>query len=381
MKRLLLFTITIASLSLTGCATTGPGHVGSYPGFSQHAFHIKGSEYVPASRIAAHYDMNYKWDSPSRKVILKKGREKFVFAAGSNLVLFNNKIEKMQQPALIHQGVLAVPLNFIDNRLVRQIEDRGIRIQVLPIPVIETKKPYVVSPTHRISRIVIDPGHGGKDPGAVGKAGLKEKDIVLDVAKRLNKKLKAKGIKSILTRSKDVFIPLGKRARIANRNDADFFISIHANASRYRGVRGVEAYYLSDAVDDSARALAAAENASLKFENRKFSDASNNDDLEATLWDIIYTENRVESIELASRICREASRKLYARNRGVKGARFYVLKGARMPAILIEVGFISNKKEEARLKDNRYREKIADAILKGILVYKKEYEATDGFTR
>ncbi len=386
MKKIFLYALryTLIAVLLTGCATTS--NLSSlHPSLSAHSFNIKGTEYVPLTAVSDSYKIGCKWDSVSRKAILEKPGTKIVFALDSNLALVNEKAKKMQQSAVIHKGALSVPLEFIKTCLVLQPAEKKRRVKKTifapSTSVSKKKRSWKTSSKYRISKIVIDPGHGGKDPGAVGRYGLMEKDVVLDISKRLKRKLEARGIKVLLTRNTDRFISLGRRPAIANKNEADFFISIHANASRYRKAKGFEVYYLSDAVDDSARALAAAENASLKFEDKSFDNTNNSRNLDATLWDIIYTENRAESIELAKYLCKEAKRKLWVRDRGVKGARFFVLKGARMPAVLVEVGFISNTKEESKLKDPKYRQRIAESLKRGILAYKKEYEATDGFTR
>ncbi|NQT46933.1 MAG: N-acetylmuramoyl-L-alanine amidase [Candidatus Omnitrophica bacterium] len=231
---------------------------------------------------------------------------------------------------------------------------------------------------YTIERVVIDPGHGGKDPGATGRGGLKEKTIVLDIAQRLSRRLEGRGIDITITRNSDTFISLWSRANIANKRDADFFISIHANAARSRRAQGFEVYYLSEATDDSARALAQVENASLEYEDSSVDKYTT--DLEATLWDLELTENRVESIELAKIVSNEACDILGCKERGVKSARFYVLKHSRCPAILVEVGFVTNKNEEMKLKDAAYRDKIAEGLAEGILAYRREFERTNGFT-
>ncbi|MBI1976171.1 MAG: N-acetylmuramoyl-L-alanine amidase [Candidatus Omnitrophica bacterium] len=230
----------------------------------------------------------------------------------------------------------------------------------------------------QIRKIVIDPGHGGKDPGARGRLGSKEKDIVLDVALRLRDLLVKEGIEIVMTRDKDQFVSLGRRAQIANENKSDFFLSVHANSSKSRSASGFEIYYLSDAVDDEARAVAAMENAVLDLEEESFSER--NQTLEATLWDIMNNENRAESEELAREICKAAQTRLGIRNRGTKSARFAVLKSTTMPAVLIETGFLSNSLEEQKLQSASYRQRLAEAIAGGILVYKEHYEKREGFT-
>ncbi|MFH1784177.1 MAG: N-acetylmuramoyl-L-alanine amidase [bacterium] len=221
-----------------------------------------------------------------------------------------------------------------------------------------------------IKTIVIDPGHGGKDPGAVGRKGTKEKEIVLDIAKRLGRMLEDAGIKVIFTRTSDHFITLDDRARIANTNNADLFLSIHTNASISRRLDGFEIYFLSDtASDKESAAVAKIENAVINLEpDRK------KDNLSKILWSMSLNEFMNESSELGSLIAKEVPKTTGIKNRGVKQAGFYVLRGAHMPAVLVEAGFISNHKEEQKLKTRAFRENMAKAIFDGIIKYKKSVE-------
>ncbi|MFH1288380.1 MAG: N-acetylmuramoyl-L-alanine amidase [bacterium] len=226
-----------------------------------------------------------------------------------------------------------------------------------------------------IYTVVLDPGHGGIDPGAIGPTGLKEKDVVLDIALKTKKLLTRKlGIKVILTREKDVFVPLRKRAAIANNAKADLFISMHINASRRSYASGIEVYFLSAAMDDESRAVAAFENAAIKYEkkNKKASD------VEFVLWDIVQTEHIQTSRILAGILSERLRRNLSLRNRGVKSAPFLVLEGSNCPSVLIEMGFITNKREESNLKRNNVREGYARQILNGILAFKTKYEGYRG---
>ncbi|NIQ39082.1 MAG: AMIN domain-containing protein [Proteobacteria bacterium] len=222
-----------------------------------------------------------------------------------------------------------------------------------------------------IRRVVIDPGHGGKDPGAIGPGGLKEKNVVLKIAKKLERKLKnERGLEPVLTRRGDVFIPLDERTAIANTQKADLFVSIHANATRGRRTRGIETYVLNFATDEEAMELAALENA---VSTKKLSD------LQYILYDLMRTAKIGESRTLAEHVQESVYRGLkrkYSRirNLGVKEAPFYVLIGANMPCILVEVSFISNREEEKRLRDDRYLEEIADGISNGIGLYMAEME-------
>jgi len=223
-----------------------------------------------------------------------------------------------------------------------------------------------------IKKIVVDAGHGGTDPGAIGRTGLREKTVTLDVALRLAKLLKAQGVEVVLTRSSDRFVSLPSRVKIANSSKADLFLSVHANANRVRSLRGFEIYYISPKANDSRRALNCASNASLDLGNVYYGRPSLN--LRATLWDMIQTYNRAESVELSRTICKTVDNNLDARILGIKGAKFYVLDGARMPAVLAEVGFLSNSSEECLLKNSYYRQKIAETLAEGVINYGRNYK-------
>jgi N-acetylmuramoyl-L-alanine amidase len=216
-----------------------------------------------------------------------------------------------------------------------------------------------------VRRIVIDAGHGGHDPGTIGRGGLQEKELVLDVALRLERLVRQDlGAEVILTRSTDVFIPLEERTAIANSRGADLFLSIHANSSRNASAGGIETYFLSFAQNSHAEAVAARENAISP----------------ATLKDL---QNLVKAITLNSKI--DESRDFAAavqermvagvrqahvvRDRGVHTAPFYVLIGANMPAVLAEIAFVSNPQDEKRLKTPEYREILARSLLSGVKSY------------
>ena len=220
-------------------------------------------------------------------------------------------------------------------------------------------------------KVSLDAGHGGHDPGAIGRAGLREKSVTLDITRRLRDLLEQEGFRVVMTRDQDRFISLSQRSEVANRQKADLFVSIHANASRRRSISGFEVYYLSEATDDHARAIEAAENALLPSEVGE----STPKGTQAIVWDLLYTEYRAESTELAAQVCRGLTKsQIPSQNRGVKSARFAVLKGARMPAILIEVGFVSHLAEEARLRTATYRQRVAEGIRNGILAFQEDYE-------
>ncbi len=236
---------------------------------------------------------------------------------------------------------------------------------------IEEKRPVLPPPDPGIKRIVIDPGHGGHDPGAIGPSGLKEKDVVLRIAKRLSKELKKRGYEVFLTRERDIYLPLEERTAIANTKKADLFVSIHANASRKRGARGIETYILNFPSDEEAMELAARENA---ISPEKLTD------LQIILYDLMLSAKLNDSSRLAHHVHRSICKSLKQRysgslDRRVKQAPFIVLMGARMPAILAEVSFISNRYEERKLKSRKYLDKIASSISDGLHGYAEETRA------
>ena len=218
----------------------------------------------------------------------------------------------------------------------------------------------------KIGRIVVDAGHGGHDTGTIGPNGLLEKDLVLDVATRLGKLLEQKlGAEVVFTRDDDTFIPLETRTAIANKHEADLFISVHANSSRDPKARGVETYYLNFTSDSAALEVAARENAVSEKSVFELSDLVKK---------IALKEKIEESREFASDVQGAlfsglALKNAGLRNRGVKKAPFVVLIGANMPSILAEISFVSNPQDERKLKTPEYRQKIAESLFKGVNKY------------
>jgi N-acetylmuramoyl-L-alanine amidase len=218
----------------------------------------------------------------------------------------------------------------------------------------------------KIGRIVIDPGHGGHDTGTIGPNGVEEKNVVLDVAKRLGKLLQGRiGADVVFTRQDDTFIPLETRTAIANEQQADLFVSIHANSSRDEDARGVETYYLNFTSNAAALEVAARENAS--------SDQSIHE-LQDLVKKIALKEKIEESREFATDVQRSLHTGLAVKNpgirdRGVKKAPFVVLIGANMPSILAEISFVSNPTDERKLDAPEYRQRIAESLYKGIAKY------------
>jgi N-acetylmuramoyl-L-alanine amidase len=227
-----------------------------------------------------------------------------------------------------------------------------------------------------LKTIVLDAGHGGHDTGATGPTGLMEKDLVLDVTRRVAKLVAAQlSMKVLLTRDSDNFVTLRDRTSYANKQHADLFVSIHANAHREAAADGVETYFLSsEATDSAARQVAALENGVVQLEQPTGRGAGQVDIVKAILWDLAQSEFQVESSRLAEVVHDSMTQTLRISNRGVKQAGFYVLGGAAMPAVLLEIGFVTNPREERKLKDTKYRDEIARAIVSGLAEYKRAWD-------
>lgn len=222
----------------------------------------------------------------------------------------------------------------------------------------------VARPAARL-RVAVDAGHGGEDHGAKGKAGLQEKAVALDLAKALADRLKADGYEPFLTRPDDRLVPLWDRARIANEAGADLFVSLHLNASRARGAKGSEVYFLSLGEGDVDAETLAAENGPSPAEKP----ADPEGVVAGILEDLAQKAFLQDSERLAVEIQVQLNLLGGIKERGVKQAPFVVLKGAAMPAVLVETAFITNPKEEAKLKDPAFLRRVADSIARGVRTY------------
>jgi N-acetylmuramoyl-L-alanine amidase len=245
----------------------------------------------------------------------------------------------------------------------------------------------IVGPDNKIDVIVIDPGHGGSDYGAVGRGGTREKEVALDIARELAKLIRRdKQFRVVMTRDRDRTVTLNQRAAKANSAGADLFISIHANASVKRSARGWNVFFLAPAKNDSARAVAQFEN-SFFLKERTALDEHRGDTASAEdeygldnpilsiLNEMIMTEFQVESYDLAMMLAREFRKSLKIPSRGVDQAGFFVLNKVFTPSVLIEAGFISNKNEEKTLKSGRYHKRVAKAVYQAIKKFKAKYES------
>jgi len=360
MYKKLFFGLFIFILFISGCATIPTGeNIATYS--------IGGVTYYPLVTLCDLRGVTLQYDPLTRTAYLSRDLKHSSLRVGDALVLVNDVALHLNSPIDLYQGTIAVPRQFKE-----QVFDVLFRPAVLVGRRAGTEK-------IKLNKVVIDSGHGGNDPGAIGRNGLKEKDVNLDIAKRLSSLLRAEGVQTLLTRSTDKFIPLSTRVSIANRSGADLFISLHSNAARSRSLSGFEVYYVAPSVSDSKRAALTARSSYLNLKGAVFS--SGTQDLKVIVWDMIYANSRAESIELSRSLCKVMDASIDANILGVKNARFQVLKGITMPGILIEVGFVSNLNEERLLRTGAYREKLAAGILEGIRDYSQDMALVEVISR
>ncbi|MFA5087903.1 MAG: N-acetylmuramoyl-L-alanine amidase [Candidatus Omnitrophota bacterium] len=295
--------------------------------------------------LCERYHIQWQWDSISQVVTLSGYEVKASALIGSHIVVMGEETISLSSPLERVKNNLIVPPDF-EEKVVK-------RLQLTIPPAIK-----------RINTLVLDAGHGGKDPGAIGKGGLQEKIVVLDIVQRLKKILEDSGVKVILTRDKDEFLTLEQRTEIASRAKADMFISIHANASRSRKVQGIEVF--------SCRDLGGQQNSEQQIKKNQdilagqLSMRADNQDLKNIIFDMLYFCCQAESRPLAERVAFYTAAEVDMKNRGSKEAGFFVLRNNLMPAILVEVGFLSNPEEEKLLEDDSYRQRLAEGIMRGI---------------
>jgi N-acetylmuramoyl-L-alanine amidase len=235
-------------------------------------------------------------------------------------------------------------------------------------------------PLDRFDTVVIDAGHGGEDQGARGAGGLLEKELVLDVARRLGEALRARGVRVVATRDEDRFVSLEERTSVANDAKGDLFVSIHANAARSRAPRGAETFFAAlEASDAAAGELAARENEAFAAPGPGGRPGS--DPFLALLGDLIATEHLSESSDFARLAQARLAGADGVASRGVKQAPFVVLLGVQMPSALVEIGFVTNPEDERRLASAARRERIAASLAEAVLEFGRRYDARRGVER
>jgi N-acetylmuramoyl-L-alanine amidase len=315
----------------------------------------------------------------TEKIVIYFGDTKIKITANTSFVIINDKAYQLQNNVFQRKGEYYVPLDDLLTLLTQQTNtdysmdyaSMSIKLGgvIQNIAIVETTDLDKEKKKWQFDTIIIDPGHGGKDPGSVGYKGTKEKDIVLDVSKRLARKIqKNLRVKTILTRDEDVFIRLQDRTKFANTNEGDLFISIHVNSNESKKPYGFETYLLRPGRNQEAINVALRENAVIELEGNKFEKLTDEQLIQATIAQSGFVQY---SEQFAALIQEEIDKRVQSRNRGVKQAGFYVLMGASMPNVLIELGYISNPNEEKKLNSSSYRDMLATSIYYAILKYQK----------
>lgn len=339
-KNIFAFCLMLVTYGLlvTGCATT-PSYVGGAVTFSP-------SDYVSVENFCKKHGFQYSYDTIDDLVRLYSSDKEIKVLLNSFVGAINGSIFYLKVPPVYRKGKILIP---------RQL-DKFVSSRTLSS----------FRPTFVIKTIVIDPGHGGRDPGAISPRGLEEKTINLMVAKYLKEELEGRGFKVILTRLRDVFISLDERVRIARRHHADFFISLHSNSNRSRNVDGVEIYHLpASRLNSRERALKLAK-------SEDFSGRELPTNVKAILWDLIISKNYAFSVEM-SNIMYFTFKNLGFNVRPPKKASFHVLRLAYVPSILVEMGYLSNAYEEKALRKKYYQRQIAQAVSLAISSLNKRY--------
>jgi N-acetylmuramoyl-L-alanine amidase len=348
-------------------------------------------EYLSLADLAASWNAQATWSELIGNADLRLPGHTLRLSADNTFFLADGKSYNLFNPVRLYQDELYVPMELFNRFLIplwgrsiiwdpkdRKLSLGGISPEQIKIP--EARRRSQGPEKRGIQKVVVDPGHGGKDPGAVGPTGLYEKDVNLEIAFRLKAILEQEhNLIVVMTRSDDTFIPLGDRTKIANQEAADIFISIHCNAAprkkvKLKTMRGSETYFLSLAKTDDARATAAMENSAIEFEQPE-KNVANQDDVQFILWDMVQNEFLTESSDLAELVQESLAKKLPAvPSRGINQAGFYVLNGAYMPAILVETSFISHKDEEKLLKKPDNLKKIAQGIASGLAGFAQKHK-------
>ncbi len=330
---------------------------------------IDDNEYVNILDLERILKAKFSWSSENQTLILHIMDKDIIFLYDFHWIKAEKNFYNLHKKIVIKDGYFYIPFVFVTH-ILPQIFPKYIRVTKNKIK-IDIPELFDSS----VKKIVIDPGHGGKDPGAIGRYwNTHEKDIVLKIAKKLKRILTERlDIEVVLTREKDEFISLLQRTEIANKEDADLFISIHCNASKDIKANGTSVFFLSSARTDEERAVAALENAAIRYEGGE--DVKKQyTELDFILSDLAQNEFLIESSELATMIEANIITSVFTRDRGVRQADFYVLRGVFMPAVLVETAFISNKKEEKKLRSDKFQQAIAEAIYNGIKRFKHKYD-------
>jgi N-acetylmuramoyl-L-alanine amidase len=309
---------------------------------------------ISLNSVCDRYNVAWQFDGVTQVVLLEYKGARAKALVGSPVVLVGREKIILSAPLRRRQSIIYVPEDF-ESRV------------LTPFGVVLGRRGLIADMSvSRIRTIVVDPGHGGKDPGAAGTTGTKEKNVVLDIAKRLRGLLEGAGFKVIMTRTRDEFVSLAERTVVASRPDVDLFVSIHANSNPSARTRGVEAYYVRTVdkrdLDEDQRQM--NEKVFARNLNMEYSPL-----LAGIVAQMMYDHKTCESRKLAEEIASGVSRDMSAPNRGARASRFFVVRNTITPAVLVETGFLTNTQEERKLNSGGYRQRMAEAITRSIIDY------------
>ncbi len=334
MKKILFIFLSVC---LTSCATLSR---------QQKLFKVSSAEYIDITSFCDKHQADYVFDTVDDIVWISSPENEIKILLTSRIALSGGSVFYLKSPPLKLKGEIFVP---------RQLEE-----------IILSQKPTAFAPLFNIKTLVIDPGHGGKDPGAISKTGLREKDVNLAVSRYLKRELEKKGFRVFLTRSSDIYLSLVQRVSFARKCDADLFISIHANSNRSRKVSGVEVYHLTPSrLNSLQRSLKLARSETFPGTDTPFT-------AKVILWDLLITRNYRSSVELSDTL-HFTFKKLGFKVRPPCKAPFYVLRFAYVPSVLVEIGYLSNYHEEKAIRKTHYQKQLAEAIALGVVSLRKRY--------
>ncbi len=351
MKKIFLCLLIIIA---SGCAAVTTGRRPSAYRLSER------NAYTELNSFCRIYKLNYHFNSLYDIVRLSSSDINVKLVLGSHYAFYNGRIISLKKPPYSYKGKIFIPAELAGSIFIKSLPS-ALPSRAL-FPAANGLKPI------SIRTIVIDPGHGGKDPGAISKRGLEEKSITIKIARYLERELEARGFKVYLTRNSDVYLTLKERVQFARSHKADLFISVHANSNHSSKIKGVEVYYLSDKYFDSeSKAVVMAENAPFHSIRGLYSK-----DTQRIVWDLMCTENNTISLDFAKTVV-STLRGMGFKVRPPKGAPFYVLKYAYVPSILVESGYLSNPSEEKLLRKPYYQKQVARGVALSVSLLNKRY--------
>jgi len=339
MKKYCLCILLILAI---GCASVPARRVNT----RANARYCPTSALIDVNELCQKHDMRYGFDTLDDVVRIFSSEKEMRLLLNSSVGYFDGGIIYLKRAPIYSEGKIFIPAE------IEKIFTSGLRVPFKP--------PFT------IKTIVIDPGHGGKDPGAISPTGLMEKEINLKVAKYLEDELRKRGFRVILTRSRDTFLTLEERVNVAKKYSADLFVSVHANSNRAKYVSGIEVYYLSPShFNSNERSIKLAKIDSVWPKGMTFS-------AKAILWDLLLTKNYAISVEF-SQVLYSTFKNLGFKVKVPRKGPYYVLKSAYVPSVLVEIGYLSNKYEEKVLRRTYYQKQIAESIALGIVSLNKTY--------